>query len=440
MQDKSVLFVGQAYYNHWYLSRELKKIGWKADQLDTAGTVNSDFFHGHDFSFAESNLDTPEKKLRFYFDSLCIYNIFHFANAHGIYFVTYYDNYDTKKKQGFFFNITHRFFIFFFEKIIRWRLGYIYRLKSFFGTKLTHKLLLRFAHHLPHRWDILLIKKTGKKIVYTNNGCSDGVLKSSFTKWSTPDNNPICTTICHYKDRNDICSDALNKQWGEFRNKVADYQCLLGSNRADFNIGTGIHEVPYAFCLDKNFWTPDALIPANYILGLPKQSIKLYHAVGNYESRNQGLKTIKSTHIYVDVIEKLQKKGHNVEMIFFKNIPNKSLKYYQLQADIFIDMLSYGWFGANLREGMMLGKPCICYLRPEWLEQMRAEIPEYVDELPVVSATPATIEEVLIDLITHPEKRKEIGMKSRKFAEKWHASDVAAKKFDEIYTKLLSAN
>ena len=37
-------------------------------------------------------------------------------------------------------------------------------------------------------------------------------------------------------------------------------------------------------------------------------------------------------------------------------------------------MLTYGFFGAGAREAMMLGKPVVCYLRDEWLDQMRAEI------------------------------------------------------------------
>ncbi|MGH8196516.1 MAG: hypothetical protein ACREQ8_19305, partial [Woeseiaceae bacterium] len=47
---RSVLFVGQAYYNHWYLSRALRALGWKADLLNWDGNENAQiYYHGHDF-------------------------------------------------------------------------------------------------------------------------------------------------------------------------------------------------------------------------------------------------------------------------------------------------------------------------------------------------------------------------------------------------------
>lgn len=60
-----------------------------------------------------------------------------------------------------------------------------------------------------------------------------------------------------------------------------------------------------------------------------------------------------------------------------------------------------------------------------------------VDELPVISATPETIHDVLVDLITHPEKRREIGEKSREFAVKWHSAEAGARRFVNIYRSLL---
>jgi glycosyltransferase involved in cell wall biosynthesis len=169
-----------------------------------------------------------------------------------------------------------------------------------------------------------------------------------------------------------------------------------------------------------------------------EDTVKIYHAVGNFKSRSdEDRKNIKCTHIYVDIVERLRAEGHNVELIFFSNVPNKELRFYQVQTDIFVDMLTYGFFGATAREGMMLGKPVVCFLRPEWLDSMRREIPEYVDELPIISATPDTIYEVLKDLIESPEKRKEIGLRSRHFAVKWHSAEAGAQRFDAIYTSLL---
>ena len=443
-KSKSVLYVGQAFYNHWYLSRELRKIGWKADQLDYETTLSDTFYHGRDFSFADPILGTDERRLEFYFNALITYNIFHFANAHGMVFLTHYDYiiqnsaYVAEKRKGALYKTTHSVLLFLINKLLKWDLGRIYKLSRILGIKRTHKLLTKYAHHLPERWDVLLIKKIGGKIAYTTNGCLDGVLKSSFNNWNTPDNNPICSTICPWKNNPEICSDEKNTKWGEFRNYVSDYVCLTVGNRADYNISDKVHERPEVYCLDNNFWNPQTLIPTNYMLPLPKSTFKIYHAVGNYDARSHnGNKTIKSTHLYFEVVNKLKKDGYDVELIFFKDVPNKTIRYYQAQADVIVDMLSLGAFGANIREGLMLGKPCICYLRPEWMDQLRAEIPGYADEMPVISATPQTIEAVLIDLIKNPEKRKQIGIASRKFAEKWHSSDLAAKKFDEIYTNLI---
>ena len=85
----------------------------------------------------------------------------------------------------------------------------------------------------------------------------------------------------------------------------------------------------------------------------------------------------------------------------------------------------------------MLGKPVICFLCPAWLESVRREIPEYVDELPVVNATPDSVYDILKDLIEDAGKRAEIGRRSRAFAEKWHASDRAAEHFDRLFHDIL---
>jgi glycosyltransferase involved in cell wall biosynthesis len=223
---------------------------------------------------------------------------------------------------------------------------------------------------------------------------------------------------------------------------MADYQILLGGNRIDYNLDPRVHEEPEFYCLDEEFWHPDLEVPPNFRLPAANGTVRIYHAVGNATSRSEpGTKrNIKSTHIYLPLIEQLKREGFAIELLSFETVPNRDLRYYQSQADIFVDMLTYGFFGATAREAMMLGKPVVCYLRPEWLESMRAEIPDYVDELPIVTATPDTVRDVLTDLITHPEKRQEIGARGREFAVKWHSSRTAARRFDAIYSRLLAGD
>jgi hypothetical protein len=384
-----VLYAGQSYYNAWYLSRALRKLGWKADVLNWDATPETDlYFHGEDYRLEIEGLSKSDRRryLRFYVGALLRYDIFHFTGAHNL-----------------------RFGI---------------PLQEWFGERFSPGAEIR------------LLKRLGKKIVYSNNGCLDGVAQSSFGSWG---DRPVCLD-CRWRHHPEVCNDDKNLAWGQFRNSVADYQVLIGGNRIDYNDDPHCHEVPEYYCLDPDFWRPDLGIPSEFRLDIPDQTVKIYHGVGNFESRSdpESSRNIKSTHIYLPLIEQLKHEGHDIELIFFSKVPNTDLRFYQAQADIVVDMLTFGMFGANVREAMMLGKPVVCYLRPEFMDQMRMEVPQYVDELPVVSATPETVHEVLVNLIKNPEKRREIGRRSREFAVKWHSAEAAARRFDTIYRNLLA--
>ena len=140
----SVLFAGQSYYHAWYLSRELRKLGWRADVLNWNWDPETQgFYHGQDYQFTwdprRGRRHLPH--LAFYLRSLPRYDIFHFSNTQGI----------------------------------------------------------RFGHPL-HKWvadrfhpyaEVELLRRLGKKIVYSNNGCLDGVSQTSFASWG---DTPVCWT------------------------------------------------------------------------------------------------------------------------------------------------------------------------------------------------------------------------------------------------------
>lgn len=383
---RSVLYVGQAYYNTWYLSRALRQRGWRADVLNwDTNPVSQIYYHGEDYRFGNDSNNEVYYQLSFYLISLFRYDAFHFSNAHGI----------------------------------------------VFGYPLHFWFKSRFGEFS----EVHLLKRFGKKIVYSNNGCLDGVSQTSFSKWG-PES--VCS-ICRWRTESKVCSDERNLNWGKFRNSVADFQCLSGGNRVDYNDDPSVHEVPEFYCLDPELWQPHLEVPGAFRLRpVPDTTLWLYHAVGNKESRTdeKGV-NIKSSHVYLPLIEKFRGQGVALELLEPTGIPNKEVRYLQAQADIFLDMLTYGWFGATAREAMMLGKPVICYIRPEWLESVRKELPAYADELPIVSATPDTVEEVLSDLIANPDKRRRIGELGRVFAVKWHSADAGGRRMDEIYSTLL---
>jgi hypothetical protein len=382
---KRVLYSGQAYYNAWYLSRALRELGWKADVLNWDGSTSSQiYYHGEDFHFRPGD-DAAVQSLRFYVAALYGYDVFHFSNAHGI----------------------------------------------SFGTALAQCV----EEELGPQGEIHMLKALGHRIVYSNNGCLDGASQSGFSRWG-PES--VCA-ICRWRDEPSVCSDERNLEWGYFRNSVADYQCTLGGNRIDYNDDPRVHEVPGFYCLDPETWRPELEIPPRF--RLPRASDRtlwLYHGVGHRQSRTlaDGV-NIKSSHVWLPLIDKLRGEGWDLQLMEPEGVPNREVRFLQAQADIFVEMLTYGWFGANAREAMMLGKPVICYIRPEWLESVREELPEYAADLPIVSATPDTAEEVLLDLMRQPDKRAEIGRRGREFMLRWHTPQAGARHFDDIYSRLV---
>lgn len=386
-----VLFVGQSYYHTWYLSRELRKLGWKADVLnwDSNEDNRKNLYHGEDFYFSNNSFSDIEFQYKFFLKAINEYDIFHFSNAHGMTF--------------------------------------------------SYNLHNKLKDTLGDFWDVKMLKQLGKVVVHSVSGCNDGVSKTSFGKWEGYES--VCQS-CAWLENDSVCSDEKNLNFAKVRNELADLIILNDGNKTDYNKDEKVKVIPEFYCLDEDIWNGDLLIPANYKLTTPSDTIKIYHSIGNYELRTnvKDSKNIKSTHIYLDVIERLKKEGYKIELIFFKDIPNKNIKYYQMQADIVVDMLTFGWYGANIRESMMLGKPCICFLRPEWEDIIEKDAPNHFIENPIISATPENIYEKLKYLIENKSYREEVGKKSRAFAKKWHSSKIAAKKFDEIYLNLLKTN
>jgi hypothetical protein len=127
---------------------------------------------------------------------------------------------------------------------------------------------------------------------------------------------------------------------------------------------------------------------------------------------------VKGTRFILEAVARLRREGVPFEFRLVESMTRAKARQVYEQADLLVDQLLCGWYGGVAVELMALGKPVIAYIRPEDLRFVPAEMEA---DLPIISATPATVYAVLKDWLT--EKRAglyDLGMRSRVFVEKWH--------------------
>lgn len=96
------------------------------------------------------------------------------------------------------------------------------------------------------------------------------------------------------------------------------------------------------------------------------------------------------------------------------------------EADIFLDQFVIGAYGMASIEAMAMGKVVVCYISP-----LHARL--YPKDLPVVNATPDDLADVLESLIRDGDLRRELGVRGRSYAAKYHDATINAKTLIEIY-------
>lgn len=159
--------------------------------------------------------------------------------------------------------------------------------------------------------------------------------------------------------------------------------------------------------------------------------IKIYHSFGNATKRDD----VKGTKFIIEAVNRLEKEGYNVELIYINDVQHSDIRYYQAQADIVVDQLYCGWYGSTGAECLSLGKIVITYVNPDVANYVEKNLGR---ELPVVSATTNTIYDVLKDILDNPDKYEVYKTRARKFAEQYHDYRVVASELLSIYKGLFN--
>lgn len=380
---RSVVFLHHSYYHFYYLAQALRRRGWDAVAvtLDAPDGPHAAYYHGEDINlYSPSDSEFRENIERFYAEALGRFRLLHFAGD-----------------------------------------GHL----SFF----------------PANWrsarpsDIVEWRRRGRKIAYSISGCNSGVAQSTVARWSALDGAVVCDR-CVWQTRRDVCQDAKNLAWGRKVHRYCDLVFTEASPALDYQHGPKVIREPTTMCLDPTFWRPDLPVPERFRVTREPGELTVYHSFGNFESRTQDGRNIKGTPAITAAVERLKGEGVPVRLLFVTNMKNSDVRFLQAQADVIVDQLNYGRYGATAREAMMLGKPTICYINRQELASVGSL--RSLDELPLVSANEQTIYSVLKGLLLDGRRRAELATLGRQYALKWHSADACAERYERIYDMLMA--
>jgi glycosyltransferase involved in cell wall biosynthesis len=380
---RSVVFLHHCYYNFLYLAAALRKRGWDAisASIEDPNGPHAQFYQGEDVNLFDPD---PERYRRKLFDFFAeVESRFRMLHFYGVGAMSMFPaNFDTRR--------------------------------SFDAVPV----------------DFLRLRQLGIKIGYTVSGCLDGVAQSSINNWSG-----ACER-CVWQLRPDVCSDAANLAWGRKVHTICDVVDTSGSPALDWKGNAGkVFRDPMTSAIDPDLWRPDLQIPDKYRLERSPGELIVYHAVGNFALRSQNGRNIKGTGAILAAVERLKSEGVLVRLEFVTDVPSMDVRFIQAQADVVVDQLNYGRYGAQACEAMMLGRPTICYMKKDELPGVSRI--GFVEDCPIVSATEGSIYEVLRDLLADENRRRELAKASRDFAIKWHSADACAERFELVYDRLM---
>ncbi|MBS3168171.1 glycosyltransferase [Candidatus Woesearchaeota archaeon] len=259
----------------------------------------------------------------------------------------------------------------------------IFLFKALFKYDLFH---FHYSSFFPFQIDLPIIKLFNKKIIFLFSGCD--------VRLNCP--HPICKKNYYKKLR-------LIRNAKKYGNAIVVYNPDL----LDF-VDTAVY-FPYAIPL--NSWKPSKTSKKS------NDVIKILHAPSD--------RFIKGTEYVIKAINQLKQEGFNVELILLEKIPHDKVKSYYEDADIVVDQLIIGWYGAFAAESMALGKPVCCYIRDDlW---------KYAKGCPIINVNKENLAERLKTLIKSKSLRNKLGKEGMKYVKKMHDSKKINKMFVELY-------
>lgn len=225
--------------------------------------------------------------------------------------------------------------------------------------------------------ELALLKRAGKTVLVTYQGCDVRA------KASCPCRHPEC-----------FAGDRYRRPAAQRALRLADRVFFLNPDLREWLPGATF--IPYASV------DPRQIKP----VPLPERDeLVVAHAPSDRQ--------VKGTRQVEEAVAKLQQEGHPVRLDLIEGVTRDEVLSRVAQADVVVDQLLIGWYGAFAVEAMALGRPVLAYIGED-----EPEDNPFGAGLPIVRTTAAALADDLLAL--DRPRRLELGAAGRRFVEAHH--------------------
>ena len=137
---------------------------------------------------------------------------------------------------------------------------------------------------------------------------------------------------------------------------------------------------------------------------------------------------IKGTRYVEAAYDALRPRFPNVEFQVVERLPWHELRDAIAEADVIVDQVFMGWYGMVAVEAMAMGKPVLCFVRPDFEARL--------DRCPIVRCTTDDLAERLAEVLSPDLDRARLGEEGRAYVERVHAAPAIARGLIDLYQSL----
>ena len=134
---------------------------------------------------------------------------------------------------------------------------------------------------------------------------------------------------------------------------------------------------------------------------------------------------IKGTRYVEQAYDELRGQFPEVRFETVERVPWSGLRDTMASADVVVDQLFMGWYGMVAVEAMAMGKPVLCFVRPDFEPLLR--------DCPIVRCTRESLATELTELLRDEPRRRALGEVGRAYVEREHAAPVLARRLLDLY-------